>query len=137
MDYRASFTIPNRISDIKHLCGSVQNFVTGHGVAPETAQVLDLALDEFVSNVIKYAYEDDDEHVITVRLHIETAQVWMEIEDDGREFDPREAPEPDLSAPLEERQIGGLGVYLVRQMSREMTYRRIRETNRSRICIAR
>ena len=137
MSHSSTLTIRNRISEIKHLCGSVQSFVTEHRVAPETAYAVDLVLDELISNIIKYAYDDDEEHLITVQLLIEPTQICVQIEDDGHEFDPLQTPKPDTSVPIEEREIGGLGLYLVREMSQEMTYQRIGQTNRCRVCIAR
>lgn len=52
-----------------------------------------------------------------------------EVEDDGRPFNPLEAPEPDLAAPVEERKVGGLGIHLIRNMMDHLEYRRLQGTN--------
>ena len=53
----------------------------------------------------------------------------MEFEDRGREFNPLEIEEPDLDTPIENRQLGGLGIHLVRQMMDEAKYRREGDKN--------
>jgi serine/threonine-protein kinase RsbW len=53
----------------------------------------------------------------------------VEVEDDGRPFNPLEAPPPDIGKPLAEREVGGLGIHLVRKMMDELEYRRENDKN--------
>jgi len=83
-----------------------------------------LALDELVSNIIQYAYDDDAPHRIDLRL--ETGEpFFMEIRDDGKPFDPlTDAPAPVLDGPVEDRPIGGLGLHILKEMGLTLSYRR-------------
>ena len=86
------------------------------------AQIV-IALDEMYTNVAKYAYADDPGEV-TVRLDFteEITEVKMTIMDCGIPYDPLKRPDPDVSLEAEARQIGGLGIYMVKQMMEEVSY---------------
>jgi serine/threonine-protein kinase RsbW len=95
---------------------------------PHTATyAVNLAIDELVVNVMRYAYVDDDTHLIEIELAIQGEQVILRIVDDGRPFDPRRGPSLDLHA--EDREVGGLGLILVLDMVDALTYRREEEKN--------
>lgn len=69
-----------------------------------------------MSNVISYGYDDREEHKIIVCLLMQQGKLTVEVENDGRPFNPLDAPEPDIEKPLEERTLGGLGIHLVRNV---------------------
>ena len=86
---------------------------------------MNLALDEVVTNVIRYAHDDDGrQHQIVVRLALEQDVLTAQVEDEGRAFNPVEAPAPDIGASIDERPIGGLGIHLVRSVMNSVEYRR-------------
>jgi anti-sigma regulatory factor (Ser/Thr protein kinase) len=89
-----------------------------------------LAIEEIVTNCVKYGYTDSKEHLIEVTLRFSAGALVITLIDDGQPFDPLAAPEPDLDMAVEERPIGGLGIYLLRQMSDRMEYRRDADKNR-------
>lgn len=81
-----------------------------------------LALDEAVTNVVLYAYPEKKGLVrLTLKKTGET--IVAEIRDQGTPFDPTQAPPPDLTVPLEQRKIGGLGIHLMRKSVDQLTYR--------------
>lgn len=88
-----------------------------------------LLAEEAVSNIIQYAYGSVQERQIAVTLTYEKTAVKLEFRDDGSPFNPLEAPPPDLDAPLEERQNGGLGIHLMRSLADEASYAREGKTN--------
>ena len=90
---------------------------------------INVVLDELISNIVKYGYTDDAVHDIHVKLSATDSAVEIGIEDDGRAFDPCAAPEPDLSLPLEQRPVGGLGLHFVRKLMDDIKYKR--ENNRN------
>ena len=101
--------------------------------SPDTLFRVDLVMDELVVNIMDYGYDDAD-HEIEITFTSEGDSITIEITDEGRSFDPlNDAPEPDLSSPIEERRIGGLGVYLARTMMDELVYRR--EGNRNHLTL--
>jgi anti-sigma regulatory factor (Ser/Thr protein kinase) len=85
---------------------------------------MDLALEEHFANLLEHAYPGGGYHQIRVRFARAGNWLEVEVEDDGREFNPLLAPEPDISLPLEERPIGGLGIHLMKQFLDELEYRR-------------
>ena len=125
MTHPMSLTLVNQLSDVAKLSSFVEAFGIAEGLAPEVVYSLNLALDEVVTNVIRYGHEDDGrEHPIVVRLALERDVVTAQVEDDGRAFNPLEAAAPDLGASLDERPIGGLGIFLVRSVMNSVEYRR-------------
>ena len=120
-----SLTLVNQLSEVAKISGFVEAFGAAEGLGPEAVYSLNLALDEVVTNVIRYAHDDDGrEHPIVVRLALERGVLTAQVEDDGHAFNPLEAPPPDLDVSLDERPIGGLGIFLVRSVMNSVEYRR-------------
>jgi serine/threonine-protein kinase RsbW len=129
VDSTLSVTLVNRRSEITRLGRLVDEFAAAHGLPPADVTAVHLVLDEIVVNVIRHGYDDDLEHHIDVRLTLEGPVLTIEVEDDGRPFNPLDAPPPDLSLSIEERPLGGLGIHIVRMSMDEMSYRREHDRN--------
>ncbi len=127
-------SIKNEVSEFKALNVSLAQFLAAHEVPSRAAYTVDLAVEELVMNVIRYAFIDDDTHPIDIEIAIEGDQVVLRIADEGRPFDPRENPELDLDA--DDRQVGGLGLYLVVDMVDMLKYQRVDEQNRVEVRIS-
>ena len=112
------------MSELGPLSEKAQAFIGPHDAPARAVYVVDLALEEMVTNIIKYGYDDDGAHEIFVRINVTGDGIVVELEDDGHEFDPLSVPEPDKPKTIQERKIGGLGIHLVRNMASDMTYRR-------------
>lgn len=93
------------------------------GVPPERVARLDLAIEEWATNVCRHAYRGEDRSVWVAVRH-EGPTLVVELTDEGSPFDPTAGPEPDVSLPLAERSPGGLGLLLMRRMVDELSYRR-------------
>jgi anti-sigma regulatory factor (Ser/Thr protein kinase) len=119
-----SVTLNNRLSELDRLSRIVATFGESHRLSDKVLHAVNLALDEIVTNIISYGYDDQADHQIVLRLSLQAEELTAEVEDDGRPFNPLEAPEPDLNQPLEERAVGGLGIHLIRNMMDRMEYRR-------------
>ncbi len=121
---RLSLTLHNDLDEIARLHLAVERFGIDHRVTVETIDDINIALDELVTNVIRYAHNDGARHEIGVVLALETGRIAIEIADDGGPFNPLDRKTPDTGAALEDRPIGGLGIHFVRELMDEVTYRR-------------
>ncbi len=99
-------------------------FATRSKLPAATTSKLKIVLDELISNIINYGYADDAEHEIEICLELVGHRLVVTIADDGVPFNPLTVKPPDTSAPLSEREIGGLGIHLVRNLVDETWYRR-------------
>ena len=124
------------LAQLRRYSQEVAGFLEAHALSPRVTYAVDLVLEELITNIIKYAYDDDKTHEIRVRVALEAEYVVVQIEDDGRPFNPLEAPAADVHKPLEDRPIGGLGLHLVRQMTEHMDYRRIGNKNHVEVRVA-
>ena len=122
-------TIRNDISDLKVVCDLVSRFERAGRLPAKVVFDINVVLDELLSNIIKYGYADNGPHEIRVTLSARDATIEIGIEDDGKAFDPLAAPAPDLSLPLAERPIGGLGLHFVRQLMDDVKYKRENDHN--------
>jgi len=117
-------SLKNQLAEIERVSHIVEAFGKQHGLPPRIIFEVNLALDEVLTNVISYAHDDGAEHEIAVRLSLAERELRVEVEDDGRPFNPLEVAEPDITLPPEDRSIGGLGLRLVRKLMTGLAYRR-------------
>jgi serine/threonine-protein kinase RsbW len=94
-----------------------------HGLAPECADALALALEEVFVNLCRYAYPDGA-GAVTLACRGDGESFIVEISDQGRPFDAAGLPEPELSRDIDARPVGGLGWFLVRRLIDELDCRR-------------
>jgi anti-sigma regulatory factor (Ser/Thr protein kinase) len=119
-----SVVVANDRREIARLNRLVEEFGRAARLDEDDTTDINLLLDEFVSNVIKYGYDDKSEHQIQVTVELDGRHLTIRIQDDGKAFNPLEAPEPDLDLPIEERPIGGLGILIARTLADSLEYRR-------------
>jgi anti-sigma regulatory factor (Ser/Thr protein kinase) len=121
--------LKNDVSELESVISFVSDLLVRNSIPAETANDLPLALDEMVTNVATHAYPRSEEHRFTVQITVSNKEFVARIEDDGVEFNPTQQPIPNLHAPLEERKVGGLGIYLVRQIMTSVEYQRVEGKN--------
>lgn len=91
---------------------------------------LQLALEEALVNVMKYAYPEGGSGWVEVGCRLEgRTHVWVEVRDGGRAFNPFDCEKPDLTSTLGQRKVGGLGIFLLQQMADHAAYRREHDMN--------
>ncbi len=118
-------TMPNQLMAIPDLQIAFELYVAQWAGAKPLIPTLNMALDDLLNNVVQYAFPNDPtEHHIEVEGEVHDACVVLTIRDDGIPFNPLSVAPPDLSVLLHEREIGGLGIHLVRAMFDEVTYHR-------------
>jgi anti-sigma regulatory factor (Ser/Thr protein kinase) len=89
---------------------------------------IQLAVEEAVTNVVTHGYEEGEGDV-SVLCTIEGNVVTVIITDSGHAFDPTSIPPADVTADIDHRKIGGLGVHLIRSVMDEISYQRIEDKN--------
>ncbi|WP_448191831.1 ATP-binding protein [Azospirillum sp. sgz301742] len=137
MGKRLEVVLTNDVAELHRLASEVDAFVESHGLPMAVAFRLNLCFDELITNTVSYGYPGGGAHAIRVRLEADGREIHAEVEDDATAYDPfSEAPPPDLSADVETRRVGGLGVFLVRQSVDRATYRRADGRNLVRLTIS-
>jgi anti-sigma regulatory factor (Ser/Thr protein kinase) len=116
--------LANDLAGLAGLADRIDRFGAEQRLPGNVVNALNVVLDEAVSNAINHGYDAGVRGEIAVRLRRGADRVEVEVEDDGRPFDPLRAPPPDLSLPLERRPIGGLGIHLIRNLMDEVSYAR-------------
>ena len=116
--------LTNQPKEKQRLLEALRAFARDNQISDQVLQAADLALEEHLTNVMNYGYEDTKPHEILVRLEIVNDALQIEVEDDGKSFNPLGRPETDTTVPLDERPIGGLGIHLIRRFMDELNYRR-------------
>jgi len=125
-----AISITNAANELTRVSALADQFAAANQLSSDVAADLHIALDEVLTNIIKYGYTDDRAHEISIQLRVEDGVLVAEIQDDGRPFDPLILPEPDVKALLKERRVGGVGIHFVRKLMHEVTYRRMADRNR-------
>lgn len=124
-------TLKNDLSELARIAEEIESHGESNGWPEKWILNLNLSLDELITNTVSYSYQDTDAHEIRVTLTERNGSLVVVVEDDGMAFDPfTAAPAPDLEAELEDRPIGGLGVYFVKTLMDEVAYERVDNCNR-------
>ena len=115
-------TLHNDVAEVPLLAEWVEQIGEELGLEmPEVFQ-LNLALEEAVVNVMNYAYEDSG--LIDLTAKVVDSEIVFVLEDSGKAFDPTQVDDPDITLSAEDRDIGGLGIFLVQQLMSGVTYSR-------------
>ena len=121
-------TFAASMDTIPDIVGFVSETASAMGVHPKRVMHLELAVEEAAVNICSYAYEIPPGEV-TIRISRETEVVRIELIDVGVPFDPLAADAPDIKSELENREVGGLGIFLIRRVLDEVHYSRSGDRN--------
>ena len=116
--------LPATVEQLPEAQAFLKSGIEQAGLDPRLGGRLALALEEVFVNVCHYAYPPGQPGEIELRIAPSAERFVLDVLDDGQPFDPANLPEPDLAATLEQRTVGGLGWFLVRQMVTELSCRR-------------
>ena len=107
-----------------HVLDGVEEFCRALGLATQPALEVRLVAEEVLTNFVKHAHALTDERGVELRLSASPESVRLEFRDAGAPFNPLDMPPPDLTSPPERREIGGLGVHLVKSLVDDASYAR-------------
>lgn len=123
MDHEATvIEVPAQWASIEALLNFVDELEQTLALPDDQAYLVRLVVEEFATNIVKYSYEQHKQGIIQLSCTCDEDELRVIIRDHGQPFDPNHSPEPDLSADVENRSVGGLGVFLVREMCDVLTY---------------
>ena len=120
-----SIILANDISEISRLYEFIEELGNDFSLSPDIVFNLNLVLEEAVVNIINYAYPKEEHESIYLSARMHEGSIILVLTDTGKEFDPTAAPEADVTLSADDRQIGGLGIFLIRQIMNEVRYERI------------
>jgi len=121
--------VANRTEEIIRVNQGFNDFAEQYGVPEGDRRRINLIFDELLNNVISYAFDDDEEHFIDVAVSLERNRLVVTIADDGRPFNPFGRIPPETDVPMDDRDIGGLGLHLVKNVMDDVTYERLGTKN--------
>jgi serine/threonine-protein kinase RsbW len=122
--------LDGKLSELTRITAGTARFCREHALAGDVEFDLNLALEELFTNVLRHGGGDGRPEIARVRFALLPDGVEVEFADRGAAFDPLTAAPPDLAAPLADREAGGLGIHLVRQIMRDLRYDRADGWNR-------
>lgn len=117
----AALTIPSDINEIPRVSELIESVMQSHNFPDEDILDTQLAIEEVVTNVIMHGYGDAGGEIL-ISLKADDTSVVIRVEDSAEPFDPLTLPEPDISADIDDRKIGGLGIFLTRQVMDDVRY---------------
>ncbi len=121
---KKTVVLKNRLSEIQRLFTVTQEFFMKNNLPQGVLDDLKLSLEEVILNIINYGYKDSRTHDINVEMELKEKLLTLKITDDAAEFNPIEYPPPDMTRPIEERGVGGLGIHIMRKLMDRVEYKR-------------
>ena len=118
-------TLPCDVSQTPQLGEWIEGVAEPLGFSPKDVMQINLAIEEAVVNVMQYAYPADAKGTVEVEAQHDGPYLKFVITDSGQPFDPTARAEADTSLPVEEREVGGLGIHLMRRLMDSIDYQRL------------
>jgi len=123
-------SLTNNLTEIDRLNDSFNELAESADIPIDIQMKVNLVFDELINNVISYGLSKDTEQSIQVGIALYGNRLVIEIEDGGIPFNPFMRADPNTEASLDEREIGGLGIHLVKELMDEVSYKRAHDKNR-------
>ena len=126
---RKEIRIKNKISELEKVAQFVEEIGEELGLNMELQMNLNLVMEEMVTNVIFYAYPQDEEADIELLAKSDGKELTFVLSDQGKEFDPTAKEDADLDVNPAERELGGMGIFIVMNLMNKVTYQRLEGKN--------
>ncbi|HET7789331.1 MAG TPA: anti-sigma factor antagonist [Gemmatimonadales bacterium] len=124
-----SMTIGSDPGEAAGVARAFAEFADAHRVPAAARRSVSVALDELLHNTIAYGFGGRPDGTVSIEVELRPDRLCVTLSDNGAPFNPLEMSAPDTALPVEERQIGGLGIHLARRMMDEMVYQRRADRN--------
>ena len=122
MPKQCELTVDGRLENLATIADFVIEAAQASGLNRKAIFEVQMAVDEACTNIIKHSYGEEKEGEITLRCELADGDFVVTIRDNGQPFNPEAVPPPDITCCLAERQHGGLGLYLMRQLMDEVCF---------------
>lgn len=128
---KVTLTLKNQLAELERIVITLEELAEKWKIPPRVSMELNLVLEELFTNIVFYAFDDQEEHEITLEITREQhGRIVLKLIDDGKPFNLLEKDTGDVfDKPLEERRIGGLGIHFVKEMMNEVAYSRTDNKN--------
>ena len=117
----SSFSFPADKKEVGRVVDFINGFLEKKDMNSKIISQIDIAVDEICSNIFNYAYKDKKGQVL-VEISYKDNAITIRFVDTGVKFNPLEKEDPDVNLSLQERKVGGLGIYLVKQLMDDVKY---------------
>jgi serine/threonine-protein kinase RsbW len=126
---RKEICIKNKVSELEKVARFVEEIGEELGLSMELQMNLNLVMEEMVTNVIFYAYPQDEEADIELLAKSDGKELTFVLSDQGKEFDPTAKEDTDLDVNPADRELGGMGIFIVKNIMNKVTYQRLEGKN--------
>lgn len=123
------YVIENQVEELSFLSGEIEKLTNEWGLPPNLIMNINLVIEEAVTNIIFYAFTEEEKHEIIISIAQFNNKITITIADDGIPFDPLTHEKPDITSAAKDRTVGGLGIFLISQIMDEIHY--LRENNQN------
>ena len=126
---RKEIRIKNQVKELEHVARFVEEIGEELGLDMEMQMNLNLVMEEMVSNVIFYAYPRETDATIELMAESDGKELTFVLSDQGRAFDPTLKEDADMNVNPAERDLGGMGIFIVKNIMNQVTYQRLEGKN--------
>ncbi len=126
---RISFSLCNSLSELDRLREQVEIAGQQWKLSEKTILQINLVLDELFTNIVSYGFDDALDHSIVISMAYDGERMQITMTDDGHAFDINQADNPELDILPDQKDVGGLGIFLVRQYVDDISYKRDKGKN--------
>ena len=123
------FDLINDLKELNKLSANLKGFFNRFGLNLLDFHDINLVLEEWFTNLINHGFEPDNDSKIRIAIKVYTEEFLITVSDEGKYFDPREFDLPDLNQPLENRNVGGIGLHLIFKLMDSISYHRQNNIN--------
>lgn len=116
-------TVSALIENVADITEFAENEMMLHDCSMKTVMQINIAIDEIFSNIVKFAYPDSTGNAtVSIEFKENPNMIVMQFIDSGVPYNPLEREDPDVSLSADDREIGGLGIFVVKKSMDEVTY---------------
>jgi serine/threonine-protein kinase RsbW len=126
-------TIHSNFSELEKIREFVQSAALSFGFSEDDAFQISLAVDEAITNLIKYSFRDNSQHNVTIEINPQPNEFEVNILDKGAPFDPMHVPSPDMEEYMRKYQKGGLGIHIMRSVMDKISYHPSNKTSNTNV----